>query len=97
MIPVASRQVFLKTALESADNVRMVEEEASAVVGRPLTVSIVAEAPPSNDQGGAGGAGDNDSTGQRRERLIEEAMKEPVVKTVMDMFKGRIVDIREAR
>ena len=97
VIPVAARQAFLKTALESADNIKMVQEEASAVAGRALQVSIVPDAPPSDDLAAVAEAGNGDSTGHRRQRLIEEALKEPVVKTVMDMFKGRIVDIREAR
>jgi hypothetical protein len=38
-----------------------------------------------------------DDPSSKRERLINEALKEPVVRTMMDMFKGQIVDIREGR
>jgi len=96
VIPVAARQAFLKAALESEDNVRIIVEETAAALGSPLAVKVVQEAPATDDLSALAQRG-GDSGGNGRDRLIEEALKEPAVKAVMDKFKGRIVDIREAR
>ena len=33
----------------------------------------------------------------RRDRLIKEAQKEPAVQEALDLFDGRLVDVREAK
>ena len=33
----------------------------------------------------------------RRERLLKEAQKEPAVQEALDLFDGRLVDVREAK
>ena len=33
----------------------------------------------------------------RRERLMKEAQKEPAVQEALDLFDGRLVDVREAK
>ena len=33
----------------------------------------------------------------RRERLMKEAQKDPAVQEALDLFDGRLVDVREAK
>ncbi len=33
----------------------------------------------------------------QRERLMKEAVREPAVQEVLDLFDGKIVDVREAK
>ena len=96
VVTVLEKQGFLKTALESNENRATVSEAATAVLGRPAEVRVDIQAPPSDDL--ARLAQDTaKEPGNQRERLINEAMKEPLVRTVMDMFKGQIIDVREGR
>ncbi len=97
VITVSERQAFLQAALQTPENVALLQAEASALAGRPLTISIRLETPVSDDLAAIAGQDASGAGLSRRDRLIEDALKEPVVRTVMDMFKGRIVDIREAR
>ena len=96
VITVAEKQGFLRNALESAENLAVIREEASGAMGRPMEVRVEHEAPPSDDLTAVAGRAADDAS-SKRERLINEALKEPVVRTMMDMFKGQIVDIREGR
>ena len=65
------------------------------MLGRPIDVRLAHETPPSDDLAAVADRESGNETSSRRERLIDEALKEPAVRTVMDMFKGQIVDIRE--
>jgi hypothetical protein len=96
VVAVQRKQVFVKTALESAENLALIREEASAVLGRPATVRVEVEAPPGDDLARLAAEPEtgNDAS-RRRERLLNEALQEPSVRAVMDLFKGQIVDIRE--
>jgi hypothetical protein len=97
VITVSERQAFLQDALQTPENVALLQAEAAAVAGRALRMRIRIETPVSDDLAAIAGQEAPGSEPSRRDRLIEDALKEPVVRTVMDMFKGRIVDIREAR
>jgi len=98
VVNVAESQGFVKSALESADHLELIRQEAAAVFGRPMEVRVAQETPATDDLTAmAGLKADEDDASSRRERLINEAMKEPAVRAVMDMFKGQIVDIREGR
>ena len=66
-------------------------ELAKRAAGRPLKVRVGAgavpsepEAPPSPDQ-------------VKRERLRKEAEREPAVQEALDLFEGKVVDVREAK
>jgi hypothetical protein len=96
VISVAEKQGFLRNALDSPENLAVIQEEAGAALGRPMQVRVAQEAPPSDDLTAVAGRGVDDAS-SKRERLISEALKEPVVRTMMDLFKGQIVDIREGR
>ena len=97
VIMVSERQGFLTTAFQTPENAALLQAEASAIAGRTLKISVKHETPVSDDLAAIAGQDASGSGVSRRDRLIEDALKEPVVRTVMDMFKGRIVDIREAR
>ena len=97
VIMVSERQGFLMTAFQTPENAALLQAEASAIAGRTLRISVKHETPVSDDLAAIAGQDASGSGVSRRDRLIEDALKEPVVRTVMDMFKGRIVDIREAR
>ncbi|MGH9869133.1 MAG: DNA polymerase III subunit gamma/tau [Candidatus Polarisedimenticolia bacterium] len=98
VVGIQRKQIFVKTALESAETLTLIREEASRVLGRSASVRVEVEAPPSDDltQIAAEPSPGNDVS-RRREKLLDEAMKEPAVRAVMDLFKGQIVDIREGR
>jgi hypothetical protein len=66
-------------------------ELAAKAVGRPLKIRVEAgvpapaeEAPPSPVE-------------VKRQRLMKEAAREPAVQEALDLFDGRIVDVREAK
>ena len=95
VVTIQQRQGFIRSALESPETVALIQEEASAILGRPAQVRLAEEAPPSDDLTQVAGEGSADDSSRRRDRLINEALKEPAVRSVMDMFKGQIVDIKE--
>jgi hypothetical protein len=68
-------------------------ELARAAAGRPLALRVDAQAAP----GAASEAGSLDETTQRRQRLREEAAREPAVQEALDLFDGRLQDVREAK
>jgi DNA polymerase-3 subunit gamma/tau len=91
-IVMPGRQRFLREALETPESRALLREAAAEAVGRPVEVVVAvddaaeaAEPPPDAGNGGAG----------RRRRLLEEAMKEPQVRRVLETFGGQVVDIRE--
>jgi hypothetical protein len=66
---------------------------ASRAAGRNLKLRIGAGAPrPEVDAEPA-----PSSTDVRRERLLKEAQKEPGVQEALDLFDGRLLDVREAK
>jgi len=97
VVTIAEKQGFLRSALEAADSIALIEEEASAVLARPARIRVEVEAPASDDLASLADESNGNEVTRKRDRLINEALKEPVVRTVMDMFKGRIVDIREGQ
>ena len=78
---------FLAMARMHADEYKDLARKAS---GRPLSVRIEAG-------GSAAPEGDAAPPEQSKERLHEEAARQPAVKEMLDLFGGRIVDVREAK
>ena len=81
---------FVTMASMHADEYRDLAKKAA---GHPMTVEFEAgaaaeeaetETPPSDEE-------------IRRQRLREEAEKEPAVQEALDLFDGRVVDVREAK
>ncbi|HEY3177050.1 MAG TPA: DNA polymerase III subunit gamma/tau [Candidatus Polarisedimenticolia bacterium] len=95
IVTIQPKQGFIRAALESPENLEVIREEASALLGRPAVVRVEEEALAADDLSAVEGGQAGDDASRRRERLIDEALKEPAVRAVMDMFKGQIVDIRE--
>jgi DNA polymerase-3 subunit gamma/tau len=78
-----------------ADEYRELARKAS---GRPLKVKIVsADAAPAPAEVAAGGAAETSSPERKRQRLMEEASREPAVQEALDLFGGRVVDVRETK
>jgi DNA polymerase-3 subunit gamma/tau len=68
-------------------------ELASKAAGRPLKVTVAAG-------GGAAGPEDAPVPSQaelKRERLMKEASREPAIQEALDLFGGRVVDVRDAK
>src|SRR5262249_40861582 len=98
VVGIQAKHAFVKTALESPDALSLITEEASAMQGRPVSVRLEIDGAPSDDLARlATEPRDGNGEGRRRDRLLDEALKEPAVRAVMDLFKGQIVDIREGR
>jgi DNA polymerase-3 subunit gamma/tau len=68
------------------------EELARKAVGRKLRVRIAAGAASGNEEAKAPSADQ-----VKRHKLMQEASREPAVKEAMDLFGGRVVDVREAK
>jgi len=75
----------------AGEHVEEYRDLAKKAAGRPLKVQIgpgvaaaEADAPPSPEQ-------------VRRERLRKEAEREPAVQEALDLFGGKVVDVREAK
>jgi DNA polymerase III subunit gamma/tau len=66
-------------------------ELASRAAGRPLRIVVAA---------GAAGSSEEVNPSQaelKRERLMKEASREPAVQEALDLFGGRVVDVRDAK
>ena len=76
-----------------ADEYRDLARKAS---GRPLKIKIVAaSAAAATPESATEPAGAAPSPERARQRLMEEASREPAVQEALDLFGGRVVDVRE--
>jgi hypothetical protein len=83
-------QDFVTFAKLHSDEYRDLARKAA---GKPLALTIEAGSPPVGDEGAvAPGEGE-----ARRQKLREEAEREPAVQEALDLFEGRVVDVREAK
>ncbi len=87
------RQRFFLEGLESPESRSLLQEAASEVESRPMTVSILVEPPPAVEEGAV--LHEAATRAGMRERLIESALNEPAVKRVIETFRGQIVDIQK--
>jgi DNA polymerase-3 subunit gamma/tau len=93
-----ARHVFFKEKVESRENLQYLGEAARAVAGRALHIKVVVA---TNSVAGAaargaaagGTAASGESDDARRKRLHEEALNEPVVRSLLERFGGQIVDV----
>jgi DNA polymerase-3 subunit gamma/tau len=65
---------------------------ATKALGRPLKVRIGAGAPA---EASAGPLADPEEA--KRERMLKEASREPAVQEALDLFGGKVVDVRESK
>jgi DNA polymerase-3 subunit gamma/tau len=75
-----------------ADEYRELARKAS---GRPLKVKITSGA--AESPAAVAGEPEAPSPERKRQRLIEEASREPAVQEALDLFGGRVVDVRETK
>jgi hypothetical protein len=85
---------FFRMADEHADEYRDLARKAS---GRPLKVKITSGAVAAPAPEAAAGEPEAASTERKRQRLMEEASREPAVQEALDLFGGRVVDVRETK
>ncbi len=97
IVAVTGKQAFLRSAIEAPDSLDVLREAAAALLGRPVRVRVEAEAPPSDDLSAAAAGAAAEQPARRREALLGEALKDPLVRAAMDLFKGQVVDIKESR
>jgi DNA polymerase III subunit gamma/tau len=69
-------------------------ELARKAVGRPVKVKFAAPAAPPP---AAPASGEAAAPERSRQRLIDEASREPAVQEALDLFGGRVVDVRETK
>jgi DNA polymerase-3 subunit gamma/tau len=67
------------------------QDLASKALGRKVKVRTSAGAAPQP------AAGEPSATEQKRERLMKEAAREPAVQEALDLFNGKVVDVRESK
>jgi hypothetical protein len=68
---------------------------AKRAAGKGLHVKVAASSAPAAEAGG--GAEAPAPAEDPRQKLREEATKEPAVQEALDLFDGRVVDVREAK
>ena len=85
---------FFRLADEHADEYRELARKAS---GRPLKVKIVSAAAAPAGAAVAGAETETSTPERKRQRLLEEAAREPAVQEALDLFGGRVVDVRETK
>jgi hypothetical protein len=83
---------FLTLATEHAEDYR---ELARKAAGHALPLRIIAAAALAG--AAAAPAGEPSAEAARRQKLREEAEKEPAVQEALDLFDGRVLDVREAK
>ncbi len=67
------------------------QDLASKALGRKVKVRTSAGAAPKP------AADEPSATEQKRERLMKEAAREPAVQEALDLFNGKVVDVRESK
>ena len=78
---------FSVLAGQHLDEYRDLARKAS---GRPLKVRIASAAAAAPEP-------EASETDRKRQRLLEEATREPAVQEALDLFGGRVVDVRESK
>jgi DNA polymerase-3 subunit gamma/tau len=74
--------------LETPEAREALREAAREVTGREMEVLVRLE-------DGPGGASRGERPAERRQRLMDEALKDPLVQQTMDRFRARVVEARE--
>ena len=80
---------FGAMAILNQDEYRQLAQKAS---GRPTKVRIE-----TTRATGATAAPDAADTAKQRQRVLDEASREPAVQEALDLFNGKVVDVRKER
>ena len=67
---------------------------ARKVTGRPMKVQIAATAAPASATASAAPFAPKEDD-MKKQRLIADASREPAVQEALDLFNGKVVDVRE--
>src|SRR5204862_1669289 len=85
---------FYGMAASHAEEYRELARKAS---GRPLKVKIAAAASAAATAATAAEEAPVPAADGKKEKLLEEAAREPAVQEALDLFGGRVVDVRETK
>ncbi len=69
-------------------------ELARKVAGRPVKVRIAPAEPPPSAAGAAPPSGEDQA---KRQQMIADASREPAIQEALDLFNGKVVDVRESK
>jgi hypothetical protein len=98
-IAFAAKQSFFKEKVEAREALDFLQKTAGAVAGRAIQVRVTlaspgaVAAPPSGAGAAAGAGAPAQDTEGRKARLREQAMQEPIVKTLLDAWNGTLIDV----
>jgi hypothetical protein len=71
-------------------------ELARKVAGRNLKVQISATAAPVKEKTGDAPSSPPPEDDAKRQRMLADASREPAVQEALDLFNGKVVDVRES-
>jgi hypothetical protein len=86
---VLSLEVAPDFATFASTHIEEYAQLAARAVGRKVTVRVGAGAPVAEAQPSPAVV--------KRERLMKEAAREPAVQEALDLFNGKVVDVRESK
>ena len=84
---------FARQTFEQRDNLKILSDVCREATGDGVKVHLVEEAETSRD---LASPAETNPAAARRDRLIDSAMHEPAVRTLIDAFQGEILDVRES-
>jgi DNA polymerase-3 subunit gamma/tau len=83
---------FHKNQVEDAANRRLVEESASSVLGRPVTLHFIVQGPPSE---GVPAAASGAAPPRPVSRGVEASVADPGVRRAVRVLEGRVVNVEK--
>ncbi len=92
-IGFSERQGFSRKTVQEKDNLDLLEGICNEILGHPVKVEVVEEAEPTRD---LAEISEKNHQEMVKNQLIDTAMKEPVVQSLLDTFEGEIVEAQKA-
>ena len=93
VIRFPSRHALFKNGLARADNRALLEEAVEEAIGRKLSIDVGISEDGDPEMASLARA---EHKAQRRDALMNEALSEPIVRSLMDRFGASVVRIEEA-
>jgi DNA polymerase-3 subunit gamma/tau len=90
VLPYAERSSF-RRRVDEPGNLSLIARTASEIAGRPVRVRTVSSGPAAGVDSAAG------AKERKKKEITERALNDPAVKTVMELFRARIVDVEEKK
>ena len=91
MLVLALAPDFVKLAALNEDEYRQM---AQKVAGRTTRVRIEAAKTAADVPAAAAAAAAAAATAQKRQQALDEASREPAVQEALDLFNGKVIDVR---